>query len=100
MIGQSFDRTSCDARLAVAVDESHARPATGQHRICRIRHIRGHGVNRLLVYCESLWCNHSATLTRPLKVRSGPTLETLEDAGRFIGTMPERDQSRQAWIRH
>ena len=40
-----------------------------------------------------------AKLTRPLKVRSGPTLETLADAGRFIGTMPERDQHRQAWIR-
>src|SRR4029079_16852288 len=25
-------------------------------------HIRGHGVTRLIVYCESLWCNHSATL--------------------------------------
>jgi hypothetical protein len=25
-------------------------------------HIRGHGVTRLLVYCESLWCNHSVTL--------------------------------------
>jgi hypothetical protein len=25
-------------------------------------HIRGHGVTRLLVYCGSLWCNHSATL--------------------------------------
>ena len=25
-------------------------------------HIRGHGVTRLLVYCESLWCNHCATL--------------------------------------
>jgi hypothetical protein len=25
-------------------------------------HIRGHGVTRLLVYCESLWCSHSATL--------------------------------------
>jgi hypothetical protein len=25
-------------------------------------HIRGHGVTRLLVYCESLWCNHSATI--------------------------------------
>ena len=25
-------------------------------------HIRGHGVTRLLVYCESLWCNHSASL--------------------------------------
>jgi hypothetical protein len=25
-------------------------------------HTRGHGVTRLLVYCESLWCNHSATL--------------------------------------
>ena len=39
-----------------------------------------------------------AKLTRPLKVRNGPTLETLADAGRFIGTMPERDQGRQAWI--
>jgi hypothetical protein len=61
--------------------------------------IRGHGVTRPLVYCESLWCNHGATLTRPLKVRNGPTLETSADAGRFIGTMPERDQGRQAWIR-
>jgi hypothetical protein len=25
-------------------------------------HIRGHGVTQLIVYCESLWCNHSATL--------------------------------------
>ena len=25
-------------------------------------HIRGHGVTRLLVYCKSLWCNHSASL--------------------------------------
>jgi hypothetical protein len=25
-------------------------------------HIRGHAVTRLLVYCESIWCNHSATL--------------------------------------
>jgi hypothetical protein len=39
-----------------------------------------------------------AKLTRPLKVRKGPKLETLADAGRFIGTMPERDQGRQAWI--
>jgi hypothetical protein len=22
-----------------------------------IGHIRGHGVTRLIVYCESLWCN-------------------------------------------
>ena len=39
-----------------------------------------------------------AKLTRPLKVRKGPTLETLADAGRFISEMPERDQHRQAWI--
>ena len=39
-----------------------------------------------------------AKLTRPLKVRNGPKLETLADAGRFIGTMQERDQGRQAWI--
>ena len=39
-----------------------------------------------------------AKLTRALKVRNGPKLETLADAGRFIGTMPERDQGRQAWI--
>jgi len=26
-------------------------------------HIRGHGCPRLLVYCTSPWCNHSATLT-------------------------------------
>ena len=25
-------------------------------------HIRGHGVTRLIVYCESLWCNHSDSL--------------------------------------
>jgi hypothetical protein len=25
-------------------------------------HVRGHGVTRLIVYSESLWCNHSATL--------------------------------------
>ena len=25
-------------------------------------HIRGHGCRDLLVYCESTWCNHSATL--------------------------------------
>jgi hypothetical protein len=39
-----------------------------------------------------------AKLTHPLKVRGGPLLETLADAGRFIGTMPERDWGRQAWI--
>jgi hypothetical protein len=25
-------------------------------------HIRGHGVTRLLVYCDALNCNHSATI--------------------------------------
>jgi hypothetical protein len=25
-------------------------------------HIRGHGCRDLLVYCESIWCNHSAKL--------------------------------------
>jgi hypothetical protein len=25
-------------------------------------HIRGHGCRDLLVYCESIWCNHNATL--------------------------------------
>jgi hypothetical protein len=25
-------------------------------------HIRGHGCRRLLVYCASTWCNHSARL--------------------------------------
>ena len=25
-------------------------------------HIRGHGCRDLLVYCESTWCNHSATM--------------------------------------
>jgi hypothetical protein len=25
-------------------------------------HIRGHGCRNLLVYCESLWCNHSAVM--------------------------------------
>jgi hypothetical protein len=39
-----------------------------------------------------------AKLTRPLKVRGGPELETLQDAGQFISTMPERDQHWQAWI--
>jgi hypothetical protein len=39
-----------------------------------------------------------AKLTRPLKVRNGPTLETLADAGRFITTILKRDQHRQAWI--
>jgi len=24
--------------------------------------IRGHGCRNLLVYCESLWCNHSAVM--------------------------------------
>jgi hypothetical protein len=27
-----------------------------------LAHIRGHGCPRLLVYCTSPWCNHSATL--------------------------------------
>jgi hypothetical protein len=25
-------------------------------------HIRGHGCSNLLVYCESVWCNHSAVM--------------------------------------
>jgi len=25
-------------------------------------HIRGHGCRGLLVYCESIWCNHSAEI--------------------------------------
>jgi hypothetical protein len=25
-------------------------------------HIRGHGCRGVLVYCESMWCNHSARL--------------------------------------
>jgi hypothetical protein len=25
-------------------------------------HIRGHGCRNLLVYCESVWCNHSAVM--------------------------------------
>jgi hypothetical protein len=25
-------------------------------------HIRGHGCRDLFVYCESIWCNHSAKL--------------------------------------
>jgi hypothetical protein len=33
-----------------------------------------------------------------MNVRNGPKLETFADAGRFIGTTPERDQGRQAWI--
>jgi hypothetical protein len=27
-----------------------------------LAHIRRHGCRCLLVYCESVWCNHSATL--------------------------------------
>jgi hypothetical protein len=27
-----------------------------------MRHIRGHGCRDLLVYCNSIWCNHSAKL--------------------------------------
>ena len=41
-----------------------------------------------------------AKLTRPLKVHNGPTLETLKDAGRFIGAMPERDQGRKRMDAH
>jgi hypothetical protein len=25
-------------------------------------HIRGHGCRGVLVYCESIWCNHSADI--------------------------------------
>jgi hypothetical protein len=25
-------------------------------------HIRGHGCRGVLVYCESIWCNHSAEI--------------------------------------
>jgi hypothetical protein len=25
-------------------------------------HMRGHGCRDLLVYCESIWCNHSAVI--------------------------------------
>ncbi len=25
-------------------------------------HLRGHGCRDLLVYCEAIWCNHSATI--------------------------------------
>jgi hypothetical protein len=28
-----------------------------------LRQIRGHGCRNLLVYCESLWCNHSAVMS-------------------------------------
>jgi hypothetical protein len=27
-----------------------------------LAHIRRHGCRCLLIYCESVWCNHSATL--------------------------------------
>ena len=38
-------------------------------------------------------------LTRPLQVRGGPRLVTLEDAGRFVMRLsPSDDQNRQAWI--
>ena len=25
-------------------------------------HIRGHGCRNLLIYCKSIWCNHSTTM--------------------------------------
>jgi hypothetical protein len=35
---------------------------------------------------------------RPPCIPGRPSLTTLEDAGRFIAGLPERDQHRQAWI--
>ena len=58
-----------------ACDETHVPTATGAtvatamtpHRTetfppVTLAHIRGHGCRDLLVYCESTWCNHSATM--------------------------------------
>src|SRR5713101_7018909 len=55
--------------LLQRVDRASRRGLTAPGTVCgetfepvTMGHIRGHGVTRLLVYCDSLWCNHSATL--------------------------------------
>ena len=51
------------AEIHVLVGFTPRRPGNtvrGMASICR--HIRSHGCRSLLVYCGSIWCNHSATL--------------------------------------
>jgi hypothetical protein len=37
-----------------------------------LAHIRGHGCRDLLVYCESVWCNHSALINADSGCRTRP----------------------------
>lgn len=51
----------------VRVDEGRARIVMTPRRHetflpVMLGHIRGHGCRNLLVYCESVWCNHSAVM--------------------------------------
>jgi hypothetical protein len=38
-------------------------------------------------------------LSRPIVMRDGTRLETLQDAGQFIIALPEGDQARNAWLK-
>jgi hypothetical protein len=38
-------------------------------------------------------------LSRPIVMRDGTRLETLQDAGQFIISLPEGDQARNAWLK-
>jgi hypothetical protein len=35
---------------------------TDSTSLVTLGHIRGHGCRGVLVYCESIWCNHSAEI--------------------------------------
>jgi hypothetical protein len=48
-------------------------------------HIRGHGVRNLLLYCNSITCNHRTKMNADHL----PALIVLHQPGR-IGTAPER----------
>jgi hypothetical protein len=68
-------------------------------------HIRGHGCRDLLVYCDSIWCNHSAKLNADW-LSDDTALLTLEPrmvctACGLIGAdvRPDRRRTRTAVLR-
>ena len=68
-------------------------------------HIRGHGVTRLIVYCKSLWCNHSATLnadwltddTILLALEASKKAPTIAELRKQRGDLPRSRPVTTGW---